>query len=46
LLDTYSIERSAFSDFYDLQRQIRLLWYFSAFVQVVPALPGSRPLHF
>jgi len=25
LLDTYSIERSAFSDFYDLQRQIRLL---------------------
>jgi len=25
LLDSYSIERSAFSDFYDLQRQIRLL---------------------
>jgi len=25
LLDTHSIERSAFSDFYDLQRQIRLL---------------------
>ncbi len=25
LLDTYSIEHSAFSDFYDLQRQIRLL---------------------
>ena len=24
LLDTYSIERSALSDFYDLQRQIRL----------------------
>ena len=25
LLDIHSIERSAFSDFYDLQRQIRLL---------------------
>jgi len=25
LLDTYSITHSAFSDFYDLQRQIRLL---------------------
>jgi len=25
LLDIHSIERNAFSDFYDLQRQIRLL---------------------